>query len=153
MYVIHDFIPGVYISITLHQTILNVTMKGQIDRRAFHFGKTSMPSYCASYKICLALYPTLISLSNIHSRIQSRDTWCSNLVYKHLYKDFKGITQTSHDHCAFEARGFDPNKVTIFVKLGLFWQFETITNIRAWINHTYIGECCKMQIVWSGCSY
>ena len=43
--------------------------------------------------------------------------------------------------------------ITIFVNLGLFRHFETVTNIRTWINHTDIGECCKMQILWSGCSY
>jgi hypothetical protein len=37
--------------------------------------------------------------------------------------------------------------VTIFVNLGLFRHFETVTNTRTWIkNHTNIGECCKMQI-------
>jgi hypothetical protein len=25
--------------------------------------------------------------------------------------------------------------------------FETVTNIRTWINHTDMGECCKMQIL------
>jgi hypothetical protein len=42
---------------------------------------------------------------------------------------------------------------TIFVNLGLYRHFETVTSIRTWINHTDIGECCKMQILWSGCSY
>ena len=36
---------------------------------------------------------------------------------------------------------------TIFVNLGFFQRFETVTNIRTWINHTNIGECCKMQIL------
>ena len=34
-----------------------------------------------------------------------------------------------------------------------FWHFETITNIRTWIKSNNIGECCKMRILWSGCSY
>ena len=37
--------------------------------------------------------------------------------------------------------------ITIFVDVGFFQHFETVTNIRTWINHTDIGECCKMQIL------
>ena len=43
--------------------------------------------------------------------------------------------------------------ITIFVNLGPFWHFETVTNIRHGSNHTHFGECCKMQILQSGCSY
>ena len=38
--------------------------------------------------------------------------------------------------------------ITIFVNLGRFRHFETVTNIRTWIkSHMYIGECCKVQIL------
>ena len=51
---------------------------------------------------------------------------------------------TKHDRVGCN---FNLLLLTIFVNLGLFRHFERVTNIRTWINHTNIGEYCKMQIL------
>jgi hypothetical protein len=36
------------------------------------------------------------------------------------------------------ARSENYERITIFINLGLFWHFETVTNIRTWIkSHRY----------------